>query len=278
MSDHKNTHVYSVPDEELEKLLTIIREVARGNYSYDIMELTKEGHSELTQKLSEEIGLMMVKLETREFKLNQVIDELRKTQKQLKRNVVQTVITIANTLGARDEYTKNHAVRVGMYSKRLATKLGLPEDDIEKIDIGGRLHDIGKIGFSDKIFNNEDTNLTRDMFNEIRNHPKIGAEILENLDFLEHIVDYVKCHHERLDGSGYPLGLLQEEIPLGARIISIADCFDAITTDRSYQKGRTVEEAFEIMKKMAGKSLDAELVDTFIEEIKANGPIKNSCE
>jgi putative nucleotidyltransferase with HDIG domain len=200
-----------------------------------------------------------------------LIENLRDLNVLLQKNITQTVIAIANALGARDKYTEGHAYRVSVYSERLARRLKLPEKEIEQIRIGGMLHDIGKIGFSDRIFSNEDVKLSDGMFEEIKKHPEIGVDILTDLTFLETALDYVHYHHESLDGTGYPDGLKGEEILLGARIISVADCFDAITTKRSYQEGRTTEEAFAILREIGGEKLSPELVEVFIEEIKEKG-------
>ena len=260
-----------VAEEEIRRLIEIIEAVAKGNYSNDVMEFTKPGHSEMIQRIAEAMGMMMVRVEAREVRLEQLIEKLRELNVLLQKNITQTVIAIANALGARDKYTEGHASRVSVYSERLARRLGLTEEAVEKIRIGGMLHDIGKIGFSDRIFSNEDVNLNKELFEEIKKHPKIGVDILKDLTFLGTILDYVHYHHESLDGTGYPNGLKGDEIPLGARIISVADCFDAITTERSYQKGRTMDEAFGILRKISGKNLSPDLVKAFIEEIQEGG-------
>ncbi|MFH1627433.1 MAG: HD-GYP domain-containing protein [Pseudomonadota bacterium] len=263
--------MHEASEEEIRNLIDIIEAVAKGNYSNEVMEFTKPGHSEMIQRIAEAMGMMMVRVEAREVRLEQLIDELRDLNALLQKNITQSVITIANALGARDKYTKGHAYRVSVYSERLARKVGLSDEEVEKIRIGGVLHDIGKIGFSDRVFSDEDVSISEGIFEEIRNHPKIGVDILKDLTFLGPVLDYVHYHHESLDGTGYPGGLKGEEIPVGARMISVADCFDAITTDRSYQKGRTMEEAFAILRKIGGKNLSPELVEAFIEDIKEKG-------
>ncbi len=261
---------YKASEEEIDKLIDIIEEVAKGNYSNDIMEFTKPGHSEMIQRVAEAIGMMMVRVEAREVRLEQLVEELRDLNRLLEKNTTQTVIAIAHALGARDKYTEGHAHRVSVYSERLARKMGLPEKEVQKIRVGGVLHDIGKIGFRDRIFSDEDINFSEGMVAEIHKHPEIGVDILKDLTFLGPVFDYVHYHHESLDGTGYPEGLKGEEIPLGAKIISVADCFDAVTTDRPYHKGTTKEEAFAILRKISGK-MSPELVEAFIEEIKENG-------
>ena len=263
---------YEASEEEVFKLIHIIEEVAKGNYSNDIMEFTKPAHSEMIQRIAEAIGMMMVRVEAREVRLEQLVEELRDLNRLLEKNTTQTVIAIAHALGARDKYTEGHAHRVSAYSERLARKMGLPEKEVEKIRVGGVLHDIGKIGFSDRIFSDEDISFSEGMGAEIHKHPEIGVEILKDLTFLGPVLDYVHYHHESLDGTGYPEGLKGDEIPLGAKIISVADCFDAVTTDRPYHKGITIEEAFAMLKEISGK-MSPELVEAFIEEIKENGSL-----
>jgi putative nucleotidyltransferase with HDIG domain len=174
-----------------------------------------------------------------------------------------------------DRYTQGHGQRVAIYAMRLAHRIGLASEEVENIGMGGLLHDIGKIGLSERIFRNNRPFLSTDMLEEVRRHPSIGASILQDIEFLTVIIDYVHYHHERVDGTGYPCGLISDEIPLGAKIISIADWFDAITTDRSYQQGKSKQEAFKILNKARGKSLCSELVESFIEEIQEYGMLDN---
>lgn len=255
------------------RLISIIEQVAEGNYSNDIMEFTKPGYDDVSQRIAEAVGMMMVKVEAREHRLEQLIEELHQLNQRLKDNILKTVATIANALGARDTYTEGHAIRVAAYAVRLARRLGLPPEEIEHIRTGAILHDIGKIGFSDRVFSDQDIRASDGLLLEIQKHPQIGVNILTSLDFLGPAVDYVHYHHERLDGSGYPCGLKGNEIPLGAQIVSVADCFDAITTERSYQKGRNNTEAFAILRKMSGVHLAPDLVEAFIQEIDENGSL-----
>ena len=246
------------------ELIEIIKEVAKGKYSNDIMELTKPGYPDPIREIAEAVGMMMVKIEAREFWL----DELNK---QLKENIIKSVSSIADALGARDEYTEGHGLRVALYAERLARRLGLPENEIGHIKTAGILHDIGKIGFSDRVFSDEDTTPVEELLLEIRQHPVQGYEILRNLDFLGPVLEYVLCHHERLDGKGYPGGKTSDEIPIGAKILSVADCFDAMTTDRPYKKGKALKEAFVSLQEMGGCGLDPDIVAVFLDEIREGG-------
>jgi putative nucleotidyltransferase with HDIG domain len=180
-----------------------------------------------------------------------------------------TSLTLA--MGAQDPYTQGHARRVAEYGEGLARRLGLGAEDIEIIRIGGLLHDIGKIAFSLKLRRNHDKDLTPAMRAEIRRHPQIGVRFLKSIHVAEPVIDCVRYHHERLDGSGYPCGLKAAEIPLAARIIGVADCFDALTTDRPYQKGRSPAQALILMHYWAGRMFSPELVRLLAEDVRANG-------
>ncbi|MBI5896869.1 MAG: HD domain-containing protein [Desulfobacterales bacterium] len=178
---------------------------------------------------------------------------------------------MAVALGQRDPYTHAHAQRVAAYSRRLSERTGIGGEDLRAITMGGMLHDVGKLGLSDRIFSNKQAALSKEMLGEVQSHPLIGAQLLSKFNCPKAIIDVVLGHHERIDGSGYPFGLAGGEIPLGAKIVSVADCFDAITTDRPYQRRKSLAHAFIIMKDMAGTCLDAELTDLMIREIQANG-------
>lgn len=252
------------PIKGQERLIRAIKDVAAGNYSSEILELTGPEYPEDIRELAEAVGLMMVKIEAREYHLEQLFETI-------KTNTLNTVTAVAGALGARDAYTEGHGERVGAYAERLAQRLELSDDEVERIRIAGILHDIGKIGFSDQIFSNEDTRINEKMLLEIRSHPQWGYDILKDLDFLGPALEYVYGHHERMDGQGYPRGLSGADIPLGARILAVVDCFDAMTTNRPYQQGKTPQEALGILGNLAGDSLDPDLVDAFIDEVESGG-------
>jgi putative nucleotidyltransferase with HDIG domain len=188
---------------------------------------------------------------------------------------IHKLYAIDTALGYKDRYTQAHARRVALYAMRLAQRIGLPHEEVERIGLGGMLHDFGKIGLSRRILNNKTPHLGLPMLQEVRQHPELGVALLKNIDFLQPVLDYIHYHHERMDGSGYPCGLTAEQIPLGAKIISVADCFDAITSDRPYQRRKTCREAFRILRRMAGNGLCPDLVEQFIQEIKTGGMIES---
>jgi putative nucleotidyltransferase with HDIG domain len=183
---------------------------------------------------------------------------------------------ISAALGQKDSYTQAHGHRVAVYAMRLAKRLGLAKYEVRYIGIGGLFHDVGKLALSDQIFTNCEAHLSSDQRQEVNCHPLIGAALLKDIDFLEPVVDFVLFHHEREDGSGYPFGLKEAEIPVGAKIISIADCFDAVTTDRPYQKGQSIESAFAILRQGCCGFFCESYVEPFIEEIEENGIIPDN--
>ncbi len=176
-------------------------------------------------------------------------------------NTICSLTSLTLAMGAQDPYTQGHARRVAEYGEGLAQRLGLGAEDIEIIRIGGLLHDIGKIAFSLKLRSNQNTDLTPAMRAEIRRHPQIGVNFLNAIHVAEPVIDCVRYHHERLDGSGYPYGLKAAEIPLAARIIGVADCFDALTTDRPYRKAMAKEIAVEELKRCSSTQFDREVVE-----------------
>lgn len=248
--------------ELLSKLLKIIEDIAKGNYSNDIMHLSTDDQPETIRKIAEAVGLMMVKVEAREFKLEMLIEELTELHQKVKKDSINVVSAMATALSARDEYTQGHTARVSNIAHNIALHLGVDKEEAEFVRLGGVLHDIGKIGFSDKLFESHGHKNPEELVKEIIKHPTTGWEILKDLDFLGSALDYVYCHHERPDGLGYPRKLKDEEIPLGAKILAVADGYDAMTTDRPYQKGKTKEAALGILKKHAGNKWDQRCVDT----------------
>ena len=194
---------------------------------------------------------------------------------QLCEQHLQLLTNLSRALGKKDRYTQGHGHRVALYAMRLARRLGFSAQDIRNVGIGGLFHDVGKLALSDRIFTNREKQLTQDLLQEVRCHPLIGAAMLKDIEFLEPVVDFVLFHHEREDGKGYPFGLKSGEIPPGAKIVSIADCFDAVTTDRPYQKGQSIQAAYDILRQGCRRYFCEAYVETFIEEIEENGIIQD---
>lgn len=178
-------------------------------------------------------------------------------------NFEDVVISLARTIDAKDKYTEGHIERVSQYAAFLGERIGLDEDKLETIRIGALIHDIGKICVDLTILH-KPGKLNRNEFEQIKQHPILGEQICSPLKALHDAGIIVRCHHEKLDGSGYPDGLSGDQISLETRIVTIADIFDALTTERSYRKALTVEETLEVMQEEAfqGK-LDQALVHEF---------------
>ena len=247
--------------EGVGRLIEIIEEIAKGNYSNDIMPLTTDDQPEHIRTIAEAMGMMMVKVEAREYQLEMLIEQLRELNEKIKENTIKVVSAMAHALAARDTYTEGHAARVGDLAFRMARHMGMDQEDVEFLRIGGILHDIGKIGFPDRLFQAHGSKNPPDVVREITKHPAVGARILNDLDFLGPVLEYVHCHHERPDGKGYPRRLKDPDLPPGAKVLAVADGYDAMTTDRPYQKGMTPAAALDILKKHAGKKWDPACVE-----------------
>ena len=168
-----------------------------------------------------------------------------------------------------DSYTKSHSERVSKYAVLLGKKVGLSNNDLEKLKIGALYHDIGKVNIPNSILQ-KDSKLTEDEYFEIQKHTSIGANMLENSSISTDIIPIIKYHHERYDGTGYPNKLEGDTIPYLARITAIADSFDAMTSKRVYKESLTVENAIEEFKKCKGSQFDPELTDAFLDILKNN--------
>ena len=169
-----------------------------------------------------------------------------------------TLLTLAEALDLRDRRTARHSETVGRYAEGMARQLGFPPDRVERIRLAGILHDIGKIGVGDSILFNPGP-LNDEEWDEIRNHPEIGARLLSGPGFGD-LRASILAHHERLDGAGYPFGLIGDAIPLEARIIAVADAFEAMLADRPYRRGRPVDEALAELRRCSGTQFDPEVV------------------
>lgn len=198
-----------------------------------------------------------------------VADSAMRRYFDLHRQTIETLEVLADIIDARDKYTYAHSSRVADYSKKIAQEMGLMTEEINEIETAGKIHDLGKIEIDDSILR-KGTKLTDEEFAIIKRHPEIGYKILSKLRPYRKGSLYVLHHHERYDGKGYPSHLAGSDIPLGARIITVADSFDAMTSDRPYRKAMSQSEAVEELKRCSLTQFDPEVVKAFIEVLEKN--------
>jgi HD-GYP domain-containing protein (c-di-GMP phosphodiesterase class II) len=186
-------------------------------------------------------------------------EDVRRLYHQLRRSICQSLLGLANALEAKDPYTRGHSERVGACSRRLGQALGLPPEEIETVTQAGLLHDIGKIGVPEAVLRKR-AGLAADEWALMRQHPIIGAQIVAPFEFFAGGALVIRHHHERWNGTGYPDGLAATAIPLGARVVAVADVFDALTSDRPYRAALSRDAALAYVAAEAGHTLDADVV------------------
>ncbi|HSL51714.1 MAG TPA: HD-GYP domain-containing protein [Candidatus Deferrimicrobiaceae bacterium] len=190
--------------------------------------------------------------------------DLRKTCRRLEQASFQSLIGLANALEAKDVYTRGHSERVAALARRIALGAGVPARVADTIAQAGLLHDLGKIGIPESVLRKPDS-LTAEEWAVMRRHPIVGAQIVAPLEFFADGAIIVRHHHERHDGSGYPDGLRGELIPLGSRIVGVADVYDALTSDRPYRARLSRAEAVRWLEAEAGRTLDPRLTELCVQ-------------
>jgi len=206
-------------------------------------------HLELFQMLANQVGIAI---------------ENARLMEDLRQTFYETAEALAEAIEKRDPYTGGHTKRVLTYSMAAAGYMGLSPEEMEQLKLSAILHDIGKIGVEDRVLRKQ-ASLNDEEFGLMKTHPRMGAEIMQHVEKLKYVIPGMKYHHERFDGKGYPEGLKDVEIPLIARIISVADTFDAMTSDRPYRKGLSDEAAISELMKFSAIQFDPDVVKAFIE-------------
>ncbi|SHI39166.1 HD-GYP domain-containing protein [Lutispora thermophila] len=186
---------------------------------------------------------------------------------------LDTVKALCQAVEAKDPYTQGHSQRVSELAYNLGKKMKLPHKTLENLRLAGMLHDIGKIGVDEHILN-KPGKLTIDEYEKIKIHPAIGSKIIKEIDFLKELADIVMSHHEHFDGTGYPEGKKEGEIPLEACILCVADVYDALTSDRPYRKAMTEDEAIDIIKKESGTLFNPIVANEFIRMMGYEGEVE----
>src|SRR4030042_2707801 len=199
-------------------------------------------------------------------KLKQIYDRFSESTKPIHRAYLESIHALVKFAEMRDPCTKGHSFNVARYSVLLSENMGLAKSYIEIIKLAAILHDVGKIGIKENVLVKNGP-LTKKEYAEVKKHPGFGVRIIKPLRFFNDVIPMMKHHHENYDGTGYPDGLKGEDIPLGARILAIADVYDALVTTRSYRKAFSEKGVLEMMKKEGGQKFDPELLKIFIDSI-----------
>lgn len=243
--------------------LSVAIEVMQNDLNTYVGALKK--HTTELDKRNSEIAMQSNEINALYEETAAMNDQLHDLLREIKDNYLETVSALANAIEAKDTYTKGHCERVTKYSVEIAKQLKLNGNQIETLQFAGLLHDIGKIGIPAEILG-KPTRLTKEEFDVIKTHPDIGYKILKDVEFLEPSSKILLQHHEKLDGTGYPLGLTGDKIDYLAKILSVADAYDAMTSSRPYREAPlTPEEAVAELIKYKGTQFDAVVVDAFIE-------------
>ena len=221
-----------------------------------------------------EVGVLADSFNVMGERIEKAIEEIREAAATNRELFIGTVRMLANAIDAKDPYTRGHSERVAYYSTMVAKELGMSQAEIENVHLSGLIHDVGKIGIEDRILR-KPAALTDDEYEMMKQHPTKGAQILEAVPKLKALAGPGLMHHENVDGSGYPDGLKGEEIPLLGRMVSVADAFDAMTTDRPYSKAMTFEAAVARLQFLSGKKFDSQCVEAMARAV-ASGDLTSA--
>ena len=241
----------------LQHLAATSSEIAQGNLA---VRTTVRGEDEIA-RLGGNFNNMAGNIEA-------LVRRLKKALRQNQELFLETIRTLAAAIDAKDRYTRGHSERVSSYSMAISKHLGLTQEEVFRVHIAAILHDVGKLGVKDGILN-KPGGLSDEEFEVMRKHPAIGAQIMSPIRMLKDIIPGIRNHHETWDGTGYPDRLQGDQIPMVARIIGIADTFDAMTTTRPYQQAMTLDYVLSKMQAMSGSRFDPTVIDAFMAAVNA---------
>ncbi|HZE68234.1 MAG TPA: HD domain-containing phosphohydrolase [Pyrinomonadaceae bacterium] len=242
------------------KLTQPVRELAAGAHRIAAGDFSQRIHI----RSRTELGDLGNSFNRMTDQIEKFIGDLQRAAEANRELFVGTVKSLAAAIDGKDPYTRGHSERVSRFSVAIAQRLGLPDDEVEKIRISALLHDVGKIGIDDKILK-KPASLTDEEYEIMKQHPQKGFKIMSHIPALKEFLPGMYMHHEMINGQGYPQGLKGDEIPIMARIVAVADTFDAMTTDRPYQSAMKFEDAVARIETFVGTRYDAQVVAAFVE-------------
>jgi putative nucleotidyltransferase with HDIG domain len=229
----------------------------------------REENADLLRELEEIYTFLDTLLVSSHNEKEIIYRELRDGMSKYKRLTIGIMKSLTAAIDAKDRYTMGHSARVSTYTKMLCRELGYRGESLEYMEYAAILHDIGKIGISERILSKRGT-LTREEINAIRRHPYLSTKIIESIDSFQNICPVILHHHEMYNGCGYPDGLKGEQIPPGSRILSLADSLDAMTTDRPYRKALDFGDSIKEIQRCTAQQFDPYLVETFLKMVREN--------
>lgn len=235
------------------KLSSAAQKIAAGDFSHRVE----------TKNITE-IGMLGKAFNVMTDNVEEHIQKLAKAAEENRELFVGTVKALAAAIDGKDKYTRGHSERVSRVSVAIGMRLGMSEDELEKLRISALLHDVGKIAIDDSILK-KPAALTNEEFEIMKTHPQQGFKIMKNIPAMQDFLPGMYMHHEMVNGQGYPQGLTDKDIPLQAKIVSVADTFDAMTIDRPYSKGMSLQDSLERIKSFVGSRYDAKVVEALIE-------------
>lgn len=253
--------VVSYPEDDIVESMDLVKVSERilakakddgGDRIYSILDIKKKKSKDLSLESFEKNN-----------DVNFLKEKITKLTKRANRSIIEAVFAFAKTIKLKDNYTGEHTESTVRYAVELAKVMDLSISDQENIRQAAILHDLGKIGISEKILCKK-SKLTRKEFEEIKRHPSIAVDIIRPIHFLQDLIPFILHHHERWDGKGYPNGLKRDNIPMGARIIALADSYHALISNRPYRKAYSKQEAVRIIREGAGSQFDPKIVDLFL--------------
>ncbi len=255
----------------------IIAENKPIGFIHSIIDITEQ---KLTQQDNESLievySTTIDKLKTQATSANKgrdaflnMLEDINESYAELEELFMKLILVMVNSLDAKSPWTKGHSERVSIYAEQIANEMMIDTDEVKNIKLAGLLHDIGKIGTYDYLLD-KPGKLTREEFDIVKKHPAQGADILKGIKQLQDILPFIRYHHEKLDGNGYPDKLNGSEIPIGARILHVADSFDSMTSDRPYRPAPGIDYALKEFEKYKGTQFDEKIVDAFLNVFQKN--------